>query len=511
MNKTLAVRRSHVDRRIQATRAGYEFDPASHLWALDKDKTLNLRLAFCYLAVSLRDPYRAVMSRLVQNYAGGYCVSLQEQLVEFLKRTGADHFTTTALLNYRAQLDRNTEYKIARLRCLLRHWFELGYPGVSPEVADLLDLWTLKGNSKGGPVKSRHPLEGPLDDVELQTFNEVAAQMYEKKEITTANLAFALLLSHTGRRPVQISMIRIGHIYSGKKRNGDPEYVVTIPRAKQPGQAPGSEVKGFEIEGRLYRLLKAQADEVVKEVSSLLNFFPQSLIGLLPLFPKWSQFQDISDADMLRHRLRNHSLFETVQAMSSKLRKFKLFSQRAGRLHSVPPRRFRYTIGTRASRLGFGEYVIAELLDHSDTQSAKIYIRNHPNFYSGVGEIMNPPLTSLAQRYFGTPIDREGESTDCADLSTHVRSPDGKLGVCGSKGICGAIPYACYTCHNYRPFVHARHQQVLERLVADRQRVLKLGGDEAIAVATDRSIQGVLQVISRCESRKLELEEERNE
>ena len=196
MNKTSAVRRSELDRRIQVTLAGYEFDPSSHLWALNKDKTLNLRLAFCHLAEYLRDPYRAVMSRLVQNYAGGYCVSLQEQLVEFLKHTGTDYFTTTALLNYRAQLESNTEYKLGRLRCLLKLWFELGYPGVSPEVTDLLELWRLKGNLKGGAIKSLDPLVGPLDDVELQAFNEVAAQMYEKKEITTVELAYALLLGN---------------------------------------------------------------------------------------------------------------------------------------------------------------------------------------------------------------------------------------------------------------------------------------------------------------------------
>ena len=246
---------------------------------------------------------------------------------------------------------------------------------------------------------------------------------------------------------------------------------MTIPRAKQRGQAPGSEVKGFEIEGRLYRLLKAQADEVVKEVSSLLNFFPRGLIGLLPLFPKWSEFQDISDAGMLRHRLQNYSLFETIQALTCNLRKIKIFSHRTGRLHSIAARRFRYTIGCRGARFGFGVWVIAELLDHSDVQNAKIYIRNHPNFCSGINEVMGPHLTSLAQRYLGTPIDQEGEGTDCADLSKFVRNPDGKLGVCGSEGICGAIPYACYTCPNFRPFIHANHQLVLERLVEERQRV----------------------------------------
>nr|WP_232012253.1 hypothetical protein [Cedecea lapagei] len=53
-------------------------------------------------------------------------------------------------------------------------------------------------------------------------------------------------------------------------------------------------------------------------------------------------------------------------------------SERTGDLLHINSRRFRYTTGTRAAREGFGELVIAELLDHTDTQNAGVYIKNIP-------------------------------------------------------------------------------------------------------------------------------------
>ena len=63
MNETSAVRRFYVNRRIETSLAGREFDPAEDLWALSKDKTLNLRHALCRLAEPLRGPYRTVMAQ----------------------------------------------------------------------------------------------------------------------------------------------------------------------------------------------------------------------------------------------------------------------------------------------------------------------------------------------------------------------------------------------------------------------------------------------------------------
>ncbi len=53
-------------------------------------------------------------------------------------------------------------------------------------------------------------------------------------------------------------------------------------------------------------------------------------------------------------------------------------SERTGENLFINARRFRYTTGTRAAREGFGELVIAEPLDHQDTQNVGVYVKNIP-------------------------------------------------------------------------------------------------------------------------------------
>ena len=510
LENTSAVRRYYVDRSIQTSLAGREFDPAADLWVLSKEVTLNLGLALCHLAEPLRGPYRAVMAYLAGNYSVGHCMDLQKSLTTFLCQTGTDAFTVTALLNYRSQLDRSSEYKLGRVRILLRLWHKLGYPDVPTEVIDLLDSWTLKGNEKGASVKSLDPRVGPLDDIELLEFNETAAQMFEKGEITKATLAFALLLSHTGRRPGQLALIRIGHLFCGEAPDLERVHLVQIPRAKLRGKPPGSEMKAFAVTADLYRLLKAQADSVVKNLSSQLNPLPKDLIEKMPLFPNWDRVRKIPGADTLALQLENDLLYASSKSLSAKVSRIPVFSHRLGEFISISPRRFRYTIGTRAAREGFGEYVIAELLDHSDTQNAKVYTRQHPNFGRIVDAAVGQQLIPLAQAYAGTLVDRETDALNGSDLSKRVRNADGNIGTCGSQSFCGANPVACYTCIHFQPWLHAKHEVVLNRLEAERRRIFEITGDEAVTSACDRSILGVMQVIALCKKRKAELEEENN-
>jgi hypothetical protein len=43
----------------------------------------------------------------------------------------------------------------------------------------------------------------------------------------------ALCISHTGRRPIQISLLRVVDVLCGKNGKGEPFYVLNVPRAKQ--------------------------------------------------------------------------------------------------------------------------------------------------------------------------------------------------------------------------------------------------------------------------------------
>ena len=168
---------------------------------------------------------------------------------------------------------------------------------------------------------------------------------------------------------------------------------------------PRSESKDFAVTGNLYRILRSQADVVLQRVQALVGTLPTDLAAKLPLFPSWRKLKAAESIAHLTSQMLDDSLHRRVRALTSALQKILVISPRTGKRLHVNPRRFRYTLGSRAAREGFGEYVIAELLDHTDTQNAVIYTRQHPNFRLKIDEAVGQALIPLAQAYAGTLVD----------------------------------------------------------------------------------------------------------
>ena len=498
------ARHAEPARRTAISRDGREFDPSDNRWKLNKDLILNLGLILPRLDPPLRAPYRAVMEHFARSYSAPYCSAIQMFLLAFLRTTGATSLDNTALLNYRAGLDRNSEYKLGYFRAFLARWYDQGYPGVTADTIKLLKSFRLRGNEKGAAVKSMDPELGPFGDLELQAFNEGAAQAFDRRDIDLRTLAFAQLLSHTGRRPGQLALLRIGDLSTVTTPDRGDVHIVRIPRSKQRAMTPRSESKDFAVTANLYRILRSQADAVLRRVQALVGTLPTDLAAKLPLFPAWRKLKATESIAHLTSQLLDDSLHPRVRDLTLAIQKIDVISPRTGNRLHVNPRRFRYTLGSRAAREGFGEYVIAELLDHTDTQNAVVYTRQHPNFRFKIDEAVGQALIPLAQAYAGTLVDGERHAVNGNDPTKRVGTFDGKVGTCGSHGFCGANPVACYTCIHFQPWVSAPHQKVLDRLLAERRRVLEITGDEAVASATDRSILAVTQVIAACEKRESE-------
>ncbi|MBN3138346.1 hypothetical protein H4F51_00015 [Pectobacterium brasiliense] len=81
-------------------------------------------------------------------------------------------------------------------------------------------------------VKRKDPQQGPLTDHELYSFNDAALRAYEKGTASLSELTICLLISHTGRRPLQITQMKVSDI---KKQLIKKEmlYLLNIPRVKQ--------------------------------------------------------------------------------------------------------------------------------------------------------------------------------------------------------------------------------------------------------------------------------------
>ena len=183
-----------------------------------------------------------------------------------------------------------------------------------------------------------------------------------------------------------------------------------------------------------------------------------------------------------------------------------IHSERTGDLLNISSNRFRYTTGTRAAREGFGEMVIAELLDHSDTQNAGVYIENIPVHVESLDKAVGHQLARYAQAFAGVLVDAETNAKRGNDLSSRIKIDGESIGTCGSYGFCGAnVPIPCYTCMHFQPWLDGPHEIVYEELINERQRLLNVTGDKQIAAINDRSIIAVADVIKRCQIRREEI------
>ncbi|EEB0648917.1 tyrosine-type recombinase/integrase, partial [Salmonella enterica] len=228
----------------------------------------------------------------------------------------------------------------------------------------------------------------------------------------------------------------------------------------------------------------------------------------IPLFPDWNSLSNIDDNETLQYLLETDKLHiknSRINRLLNKIiKKANVYSERTGKIIQISPRRFRYTIGTRAAREGFGELIIAELLDHSDTQNAGVYVKNVPEHVAKIDEAVGFQLAPFAQAFVGKLVDKESDSVRGNDKSSRIRNDNGKpVGNCGDYGFCGAnVPIPCYTCIHFQPWVDGPHKEVYENLLEERKRIEKFTGDIAITEILDRSIMAVAEVVQKCEKRK---------
>lgn len=290
--------------------------------------------------------------------------------------------------------------------------------------------------------------------------------------------------------------------------------LICIPRAKQRGESFRGSFKTFRLTRELWSVLNAQQSECIKSVERALGYELQIADRQsLPLFPDLDAFRGVSSVIGLRSLLDSDRLHIAPNEINGVLTKVvetsQCFSERTGELLKVPSRRFRYTVGTRAAREGLGVMVIAELLDQTDIQNADVYIKNIPEHVAALDAAVGHQLALYAQAFQGVLVDHEEEARRGDDLSSRICHRGLGAATCGKYGPCGAnVPIPCYTCMHFQPWLNGPHEAVHADLIAERERILEVTGDLAMAAINDRTISAVEQVINRCKQRQEELERE---
>lgn len=494
--------------------AGYAFEPSFRKWTISRDTHIYLSWTDDFLSAKLKHSFLKVLAHYAQIGSAGHAHNLSARFRELSRFTHSncgvvDKISSNDVINYRATLNREHEWYLGALRGFFKTWVDLGYSGIDESLLNLLDGWRLKGNIKGRAVQTLCPIEGPLSDIEFSALHQSLIDAFEVGNIELDAFALAQLFIATGRRPAQLGDLKAKDLIEAKSKDGLREFILNVPRRKQCGKGWRTEFKAFALVPEIGTLVKALIEKNKVQLVSIAGDTSLNNSEELPIFPAWKALREVvtERPANLQFLLQTQQSHRATTALSFQLKKIisslMIAYERTGKPLKIFPTRLRRTLATRAAREGFGELIIAELLDHTDTQNARIYTENVPEHVDAINEAVARQLAPLAQAFAGVVIEKESDAIRGNDPTSRVRSENGNVGICGHYGFCGALaPIACYTCRNFQPWVAGPHQEVLNSLIAERERILQITQDKMMAAINDRTILAVTQVVQICERRR---------
>lgn len=484
---------------------GYAFDPSDDQWQLNKDVLVTLGGASGLAPLTQRG-FRQVLQRYAEEMSAMHTYNMAERFKRYLRDTGASRVTAVDLNNWRASLGSDQQWYLGALKGFLLAWHDYGFEGIPKEVVDLLRGWRIQGNLKGAAVASGCPETGPYTDLEVAALLDWANMAVAKKEVSFEDYAYLLTLAMTARRPVQIAALR-GRDLIRESGDGVPMFRLKIPRAKQRGLAFRGGFRSLAILEDLYLVLRQQHSQSVAEVSDTIGRAPDpTLSGEVPIFLNRGRLKGVNDADGLRDLLMGGTpdkLHATTVSLKLSLQRCAKAStarsERTGEFIRLTATRFRYTRGTKLRREGFGPDVIAELLDHSDTQNVKVYTENTAQEAVVINELVGAQLAPFAQACLGRLVRSEREAIRGDDPRSRVPNERQQaVGTCGNFGFCASGFRACYTCYHFQPWVDGPHEEVLVDLYAEKERVRAAGCADVIVNANDQLILAVEHCVAIC-------------
>lgn len=491
---------------VARTRSGVAFDPRADRWTY-RDTTETVSLSFVKWQVT--DSFVASAKRTLMWYAENlspkHLMNMHSLLSHCLKCLCAgrgsplEEITSTDLINYRAALTKATSWYFGSLSGLLQKWHNLGYSGVSAEAVALLKQVRTQGNLKGEAVLTHDPLSGPFTDIELESLQSALTKAYAEGEVNREGYVLAYLFMLLGQRPVQYVALKVRDVGVACAKDGTTLYTLRVPRAKQRHQLSRTEFKD--------RVLIPQIGELlVQHASAVRTAFEGRLTDAsdAPLFPASQKLSNAPEGFEYHRTAKN-----LADMLERTLGRLTAMSERTGLPLNITATRFRRTVATRAAMEGHGELIIAELLDHTDTQNVGVYVEARPEIVERIDRSLAMYLAPMAQAFAGLIIKDESQARRAGDLSSRVCDPrfDASMkpmGSCGKHGFCGFLaPIACYTCVSFQPWLDGPHEAVLEFLIGERDR-LAAKTDLRIASVNDRTILAVAEVVRLCEAQRQE-------
>jgi integrase len=480
---------------------GYRYRPADPVWRLTNNSKLHIQLESITETFheSIRPYFRIVLAHYARSRSGYTVSNVCNDFRYFdTNHTDGNLLSEKGFLSIRANINREHEYRLSRVRGFLRYWYDIGFWGVEKEfLASIADM-KLEGNTKFRAILTNDPNEGPYTPLESRAIFDCMNNALSAGAINVRDYFTVYLLLTTAQRPVQIASLCFSDFY---QKNG--KFLVNVPQAKGRGVPFRGTFQEHEIPEDVYVAMTLHRQRIYADIGESYKSFD------LPVFPNYEEFERTplfyQSELTIDHYAPSFSIADACTRVEDEIQ---AMSERTGDPIHLTPKRFRSTMGTDMARDGRGTAIIAAKLGHADLQHAGAYVQSQPEFAEKINRAVGGMLAPLAQAFAGTLVRGEAEAVRGEDPTSRIRTIDGTkaVGNCGSFGFCGVnAPVGCYTCNRFQPWVDAPHHEVMDALLDERQQILDVTGDKTIAAQSDRTILAVADVIQRCADTKAEM------
>lgn len=496
--------------RIRRSKEGYEFDLNSTSWKVGQSQYLSMCSLPSTINSNVIKGMILTLARMAEEVSPDHVRNCFNYLKKYFLAT--PHYTggeikDVEILNLKASLKKEDEYKLGTIRALLRNWIEWGYPGLDKKLEVFLNTLRLSGNVKGKAVLHSCPHTGSFTITEQQILLHWAANAFTADLLTLREYAWFYLCYGTARRPGQLSSLRIKdlkvNINDGKK-----EYSIDIPRAKKRGEDGGfrKSFRNLTITEDLFLVLFNVVGNVKKEALYRIPLLKEKDLMELPIFPKLKWPNKINSVTFFRDHLLDkprelHLSSMSVGNLSRNIsRKCDAISERTGEYIHFTPSRCRRTRATNLVRHGVTGVQLAFLLDHEDTQNIGVYTGYTPELALRIFAKMEEAMSFLALKFEGRLIAKESEAIRGDDPCSRVHKKGFEhVGNCGGSPACQSGIKTCVVCVRFQPLLHAPWNELLSDLIGELEERHKQGASELVLQSYDLAITHVSAIMRACE------------
>jgi integrase len=417
-------------------------------------------------------------------------------MLTFISRTEQSpvgEITAIHVLNFRTSLRERDFYILGTLRGFFKQLHGFRLVGVTVDAIKLLNEMRIPGNIKGEAVRTLDPKNGPYTDIELYAIHSALDQAYQDSVIDIREFLLAWVSIALAPRPIQFATMKVCDVSYTSTDDGTVSYFLQVPRAKQRYARAREEFHPRIIVPRVGQLLLEYAKSVEHQFAGIL---PNP--HMAPLFPSTEGRKKPPVG--FEYHLAPATVGTLIQQI---FRKLGVSSERDGLPIHATATRNRRALGTRAVAEGLPDLVIADLMDHQDTQNIIEYTQAAPAFIERIDKAVAFTLAPLARAFAGIIIEDEQQAARAGDPSSRICGPQfapsmKPMGSCATSDPCNLFaPVACYTCRKFQPWVDGPHEAVLDRLIAERDR-FAASCDLRVAAVNDRAILAVAEVVLKC-------------